>query len=90
VDTPKRLHRTGTDLPQNPAASSCKSLNAIRSLQNSLSRRDGKATSILNSGECSIASNEVVVYIMHEEKDMARVLLPGSGKYLWISKQSLR
>jgi len=73
-----------------PGSVFCKSLNTMNMLQSSLSRRDGKAASILSSGECSISPNAVVVYIMHEEKDMARVQLPSSGKYLWVSKQSLR
>jgi hypothetical protein len=73
-----------------PGSLFCRSLAAIRTLQNSLSRKDGKAASLLNSQECSVSPTAVVVYVVHEEEDMARVQLVNSGKYLWISKQSLR
>lgn len=73
-----------------PGSVFCKSMNAMHALQNSLSRRDGKANSIVNGGECVISPDEVVVYVIHEEKDIARVHLPDSGKYFWVSKQSLR
>jgi hypothetical protein len=68
----------------------CKSLTAMHALQNSLSKRDGKAASLLNGQECSISPVAIVVYVVHEEEDIARVLLANSGKYFWISKQSLR
>jgi hypothetical protein len=68
----------------------CKSLTAMRSLQSSLLQKDGKAASLLNSQECNISPATVVVYLMHEEEDAARVQLVNSGKYFWISKQSLR
>jgi hypothetical protein len=73
-----------------PGGVFCKSLTAMHALQNSLLRRDGKAASLLNSQDCSVSPTTVVVYVVHEEEDMARVQLINSGKYFWISKQSLR
>ncbi len=73
-----------------PGSVFCKSLAAMRSLQNSLSRRDGTATSLLNGQDCSISPTAVVVYVVHEEEDIARVQLANSGKYFWVPKQSLR
>jgi hypothetical protein len=73
-----------------PGSVFCKTLTAMRELQNSVSQRDGKAASLLNGQECSISPTAVVVYIIHEEEDIARVQLVNSGKYYWISKQSLR
>ena len=73
-----------------PGSVFCKSLAAMRELQNSLSRHDGKAASLLNGQECSISPTAVVVYVVHEEEDIARVQVVNSGKYFWISKQSLR
>ena len=73
-----------------PGSVFCKSLIAMRSLQDSMSRKDGKAASLLNSQECSITPTAVVVYVIHEEENIARVQLANSGKYYWISKQSLR
>jgi hypothetical protein len=73
-----------------PGSVFCKSLTAMRSLQGSLSRKDGKAASLLNGQECSISPTAVVVYVIHEEEDLARVQLAHSGKYYWITKQSLR
>lgn len=62
----------------------------MHGLQNSLSRKDGKAALLLNNQECSISATPVVVYVIHEEEELARVQLVNSGKYFWISKQSLR
>jgi hypothetical protein len=73
-----------------PGSVFCKSLTVMRSLQGSLSRKDGKAASLLNGQECSISPTAVVVYVIHEEEDLSRVQLANSGKYYWISKQSLR
>jgi hypothetical protein len=73
-----------------PGSVFCKTLTAMHELQNSLSRRDGKAATSLNNQECSIFPTGVVVYIVHEEEDVARVQLVNSGKYFWILKQSLR
>ena len=68
----------------------CKSLTAMHALQDSLARRDGEAASLLNSQECTISPTAVVVYVVHEEENIARIQLVNSGKYFWISKQSLR
>jgi hypothetical protein len=73
-----------------PGSVFCKSLIAMRSLQDSLSRKDGKTASLLNSQECSISPTSVVVYVIHEEENITRVQLANSGKYYWISNQSLR
>jgi hypothetical protein len=62
----------------------------MHALQDSLSRRDGEAASLLNSQECSISPTAVVVFIVHEEENIARVQLVDSGKFFWTSKQSLR
>jgi hypothetical protein len=73
-----------------PGSVFCKSLTAMHVLQDSLSRKDGKAASLLNGQECSISPTAVVVYVIHEEENITRVQLANSGKYYWISKQSLR
>jgi hypothetical protein len=73
-----------------PGSVFCKSLAAMRELQNSLLRRDGKAASLVNGQECSVSPTAVVVYVVHEEEDIVRVQMVNSGKYFWVSKQSLR
>jgi hypothetical protein len=45
----------------------------MRTLQTSLSLRDGRAASLLNSKACGVAETGVVVYIVQEEKDVVRV-----------------
>ncbi|HEX2966146.1 MAG TPA: hypothetical protein VHO84_10180 [Syntrophorhabdaceae bacterium] len=62
----------------------------MNQLQDSVARKDGKSASFLRSGECSIAPNPVVVYVIHEEDNFARVQVPVSGKYFWVAKQALR
>ncbi|MBA4390796.1 MAG: hypothetical protein C0399_07645 [Syntrophus sp. (in: bacteria)] len=73
-----------------PNAVFCKSLAAMHALQISLSLRDGKAVSLLNSGECEVAGAGIVVYVVQEEKDIVRVQLTSSGKYFWVSRKALR
>jgi hypothetical protein len=73
-----------------PGSVFCLSLNAMHEFRNSLSRRDGEAASLLKNQECRLTATEVVVYLVHEENDAARVQLVTSGKYFWTSKQSLR
>lgn len=68
----------------------CKSLSSMNQLQDSITRKDGKSASFLRSGECSIAPNPVVVFVIHEEDNFARVQVPVSGKYFWVAKQALR
>ena len=68
----------------------CKSLAAMRTLQTSLSLRDGRAASLLNSKACGVAETGVVVYIVQEEKDVVRVQFASSGKYFWVSRKALR
>ena len=73
-----------------PRSVFCKSLTAMHALQDSVSRKDGRAASLLNTQECSISPTAVVVYVIHEEENIVRVQLAHSGKYYWIAKQSLR
>ena len=73
-----------------PNTIGCKSLSAMHALQISLSLRDGKASSILNGKECEVVETGAVVYIVQEEKDLARVQSASSGKYFWVSRKALR
>lgn len=66
----------------------CRSLSTMRTLQSGVSKN--KASSLLTSGECIVATAEVTVDIVKEEKDLVRVQWAGSGEYYWTLKKDLR